>query len=228
MADAVKMKPLSTGLSSDKKKRNPASEIDPDTGAPYEDIPGLEYPTEFAVGENLAIGAATGGGGNLIKSAVESAGKKAIGNAVAGEAKDLLRERATTVARDARTNAASVLPRVKGRMPTKDAAQAEAIRNPEFNRKLNNSPEEAFQELQAHNDALAQQVRKVDNTVKLGADVPASSKAEPSYADKLNTLPIGASKKYDVRASDSSPVLDYSGINKNVINYTKPKPPRKP
>jgi hypothetical protein len=63
------------------RKRKPWDEIDPETGAPVEDIPGLENPPELQFAEDLGIAAATGGAGFGPKAILRAAGKTAAGKA---------------------------------------------------------------------------------------------------------------------------------------------------
>lgn len=247
MADLVKRKPPvksgPTGSPSASgpsvRVRNPSDEMDPETGMPYSDIPGVEYPEEFALGENLAIGAATGGGGNLIRTAVEQGAKKAVGKAVAGEAKDLYNQRVSTVAQDARQNANSALGKVKANMPNKEAIRAEAIRNPGFNEKLHLDPDTAIEGLRAQNTGSLRANQSLKNTKELGTNLP-EDKSGVAYSDKLNSAPIGGAPpktkqgfegnytdalkekpRSGFHESDStSPPLDYKNLN-------RPKPPRK-
>lgn len=233
MADVIKMKPP-------RKARNPSDEMDPDTGMPYSDIPGLEYPEEFALGENLAIGAATGGTGNLVRSAVEKGVKKAAGNAIAGELKDAYGNRVASVAQDARTNATSALQKVKANQPTKEAARAEANINPNFNEKLHLNPKEALEDLRAQSTAAMKTRQSLQNTKELGTNLP-EDKSGVSYADRMKSAPmqVGAKDKKAVEGNytdalkekprvgfnesdTTSPPLDYK-----ALNSSKPKPPKK-
>jgi len=232
MADVIKRKPPL-------KVRNPSDEMDPDTGMPYSDIPGVEYPDEFALGENLAIGAATGGGGNLVRSAVEKGVKKAAGNAIAGELKDAYGNRVASVAQDARKNASSALQKVKANQPTKEALRSEANINPNFNEKLHLDPKGAAEQLRAQSTEAMKTRQSLQNTKELGTNLP-EDKSGVAYSDKLNSAPIGGTpsqtkKGFEGNYTDAlkekprvgfnendttSPPLDYKKLN-------KPKPPRR-
>lgn len=233
MADVIKMKPP-------RKVRNPSDEMDPDTGMPYSNIPGLEYPEEFALGENLAIGVATGGGGNLVRSAVEKGVKKAAGNAIAGELKDAYGKRIASVAQDARTNATSALSKIKANQPTKEAARAEAIINPNFNEKLHTDPKGALEDLRAQSTAAMKARQSLQNAKELGTNLP-EDKSGVSYADRMKSDPmqVGTKNKKAFEgdftsaakekarpgfneSDTTSPPLDYK-----ALNSSKPKPPRK-
>ena len=231
------MADITTKVKPPRKARNPSDEMDPDTGMPYSDIPGLEYPEEFALGENLAIGAATGGGGNLVRSAVEKGVKKAAGNAIAGELKDAYGNRVASVAQDARKNASSTLQKVKANQPTKEAARAEANINPNFNERLHADPKGALEDLRAQNTESLRASKSLQNTKELGTNLPEDKSGVP-YLDRLKSAaPTGDKKGFEGNYADAikekarvgfnesdttSPPLDYK-----ALNSSKPKPPRK-
>lgn len=72
-------------LKSKVRKRQPWDEIDPETGEPLQDIPGVSYPSEFQAAEDIGIAAATGGASFGPKMLAKQVAKKAAGEAVRNE-----------------------------------------------------------------------------------------------------------------------------------------------
>lgn len=237
MAEVLKIKPP-------RRERKPSDEMD-ENGEPYDNIPGASYPPEFELGESLAIGAATGGQGNLVRSVIEKGAKSAANRAIANKAKDAYGERVTTVAQDARSNASSALQKVKANQPTSEAVRAEAISNPTFNEALGKDRTGAIEGLRAKNTESLVASKTLKNTKELGSDLPEDTSGL-SYLERLtsgtsSTKPKSKAVETDyVTAAKQKPLAEsmIEGPDSQVLTYDKSgfkssswdgrkKPPRK-
>lgn len=124
--------------------RKPSDEINPETGMPYEDIPGLSYPPEFEVAESMIT---TKPQVPLLQSAVRSIGKQ--------------------VGRDFEQKAIDNFTKVP--MPTRDQMWKEALKDPNYLQLMNSDFAAAQKKLYDRNLAAAKDYSQFKSTVNYDA-----------------------------------------------------------
>jgi hypothetical protein len=123
-----------------KKKlaRKPSDEVDPETGMPYENIPGVEYPSELEVAESLLTSRP---GTPMLQSAIKG-----------------------TVRQAGRDFEQKALQKMKAAMPSREEMQQVAIREPSFNDLMNRDYAAAQRQLQERNRQALMKQRDLDLT----------------------------------------------------------------
>ena len=136
-----------------KKKlaRKPSDEIDLETGMPYSDIPGLEYPQELDVAESIMMARP---GTPLLKSIAKG-----------------------TVRQTGRDFEQKALQKIKAAMPSREEMQQVAIREPAFNDLMNRDYVAAQKQLQERNrqNLISQREMQLTKEYNLAPTAPTST-----------------------------------------------------